>query len=149
MKKVCALLLAAGLAVLTGCENKSTPGGPGATGGDKDHKPILGQSDNSFSLDVPKLTTDVKQGETKQITIGISRGKNFDQDVKLDFSGAPAGVTVKPASSEIKKGDKEVAVSIEAAKDAALGDHTITVTGKPEKEGQEGKSTFKIDVKKP
>jgi uncharacterized membrane protein len=142
-----ALILAA-----LGCEAKSPPGGPGATsrGADTSHSsiPMVGQPDNTFKLDVPALATSLKQGETKTITLSISRGKNFDQDVKLEFSDAPQGVKVTPTENSIKHGDKEVQVKLEAAKDAALGEHTITVTGLPAKEGAKTSVTFKIDVKK-
>jgi len=108
----------------------------------------VGLADNTFKLDVPILSTSLKQGETKTITISLSRGKNFDQDVKLEFSGAPEGVKVTPNENSIKHSDKEVQVKIEAAKEAALGEHTITVTGTPAKDGAKGTATFKIEVKK-
>src|SRR5262249_11004467 len=102
--------------------------------------------ENSFKLDLPNLETSVKQGEKKTVTVGISRGKNFNQDVKLDF-GLPPGLKMSPASPVIKAGDKNVEVSFEAAKDAALGHHTINVTGTPAT-GDKGASTLKIEVKK-
>jgi uncharacterized membrane protein len=149
MKRLYALALGAVVAFFVGCENKSTPGGPGATHtGGQTHRPVVGMEDNTFKLETPTLATTVHQGETKEIDISIKRGKNFAQDVALSFSGAPAGVKITPEKNEIKAGDDKVRVKIEASKEAALGDHEITVTGKP-KEGPEATSKFKVDVKKP
>lgn len=144
-----ALLVGASLgAVLVGCHAYNTPGGPGATL--RNSKPaIVGNADNTFTLGTPTLATDIKQGETKTVTLSISRGKNFDQDVRLEISGMPAGVKVSPATPEIKANQDKVDVSIEAAKDAALGEHGLTVTGTPTKEGAKATAHLKIDVKKP
>lgn len=153
MHKLCLSLLTLVVLVATGCDGKSPPGGPGATGtasGTARGTGItLGQPDNTFSLDVPNLETDLKQGEKKTITIGIVRGKNFDQDVKLDFGDAPPGVKVSAVSQEIKAGEKNVQVTLEVAKDAALGEHQITVTGTPAREGAKTSAKFQIEVKKP
>jgi len=146
MKKLMGCFLAIGLAALIGCDTKSTPGGPGATdAGGK--KPIVGQADDTFTLSPPSLSTSVKQGETKSVTIEIKRGKNFDEDVALKFDRAPKGVTIEPASSHIKHGDQDAKVNIKAADDAAVGDFTVKVTGHPAK-GADAMSEFKITVNK-
>jgi hypothetical protein len=44
------------LVVFTGCNSKSTPGGPGATSSTA-HKPVYGQAVDTFSLSVPTLAT--------------------------------------------------------------------------------------------
>lgn len=154
---------------IVGC-NQTPPGGPGAdkdknkptgtgtgptgtktdtakrdTNGDK----TVGTPDNAFKLSLPATGTTIKQGEKETVTIGISRGKNFDQDVKLDFSGAPDGVKITPADGTLKASEKDEKVTIDAAKDAALGDHTITVKGTPAKSGEATTGSFKITVKKP
>jgi uncharacterized membrane protein len=100
-------------------------------------------------IDVPNLETTLKQGETKTITIGIERGKNFDQDVKLEFANLPPGVKVEPMNPTIPASEKNDQIKLEAAPDAALGEHTITVTGKPAHEGAATSATLKIQVKKP
>jgi uncharacterized membrane protein len=152
------VVLGLGLALFVGCENKSTPGGPGATRSatspsgsasrSSTANPVAGTPEHTFRLEAPALATSLKQGESKTIKISISRGKNFAQDVKLAFTGAPMGVKVTPAEHDLKASANDVQVTIEAAKDAALGEHTITVTGTPTKEGAETSMTFKIDVKK-
>lgn len=157
MKRFCAVL-GLGLALFVGCENKSTPGGPGASrpasspsgspSRSSTANPIAGTPENTFRIEAPGIATSLKQGESKTIKISISRGKNFAQDVKLAFNGAPMGVKITPADNELRASANDVQVTIEAAKDAALGEHSITVTGTPTKEGAETSTTFKIDVKK-
>ncbi len=139
--------LSLGLTVLTlaaaGC-TQGTPGGPGANPPPKTtqtppatrdtttvNKPTFGEADQTFSLSVPVLATTVKQGETETVTVGIKRGKNFDQDVTLMVSGTPQGVLVDPANPMIKHGEEEIVLKIAAADDAALGDFTIQLTGQP------------------
>src|SRR4051794_20819143 len=112
MKKSLATMLVAGLVGFVGCESKSTtPGGPGANRpsgpNSTDNKPIVGQANETFSLSMPTLSTKLKQGESKDITIGIKRGKNIDEDVAIKFEDVPKGVTFEPPSPMIKHGDKE------------------------------------------
>ena len=149
MKKAFASLVAAALIVGAGCEKDGTPGGPGAsrTGSGNGSGVHLSTPENAFKLDMPTLETSIKQGETKKVNVGISRGKNFSQDVKLDFGMLPQGLKITPANPVIKAGDMSVDVSVEAAKDAALGHHAITVTGAPTT-GDKGVATLKLEVKK-
>jgi len=167
MKSLCAsLVMAALVGLVIGCDDPNPPrtGGPGAeqsrdnnTGGPganqqaRNDNPLrnLGVPDNAFKLDPPNLETNINQGERKNVEIGINRGNNFDQDVRLSFENLPKGVKVEPASPVIKAGDKSANVMVEVAKDAAVGHHTITVKGKLMKEGPEATNTFKIEVKKP
>ena len=147
MKKLLALCTIVGF--LAGCETKSTPGGPGVSKHDSGSKsPVsLSQAENTFKLGVPKTETSIKQGETKQLTISIDRGKNFAEDVKLSFDSPPKGVKITPADAVLKAGDKDITLTIEADKDAALGSHTIKVTGTPTK-GDATSGDLKIEIKK-
>jgi uncharacterized membrane protein len=145
MKKLLAVLAVGVLTTGIGCNVKGTSGGPGTT---DPNKKTLGQEENTFSLSPPLTSITIKQGEKQNVKIGISRGKNFDQDVKLNFGELPKGISITPAHPTIAAGDKDTTVSVEATKEAAINDFTITVTGKPEK-GGEAKNTFKIAVKKP
>jgi hypothetical protein len=113
-----------------------------------DANPIAGDPENSFRLDAPNLATTIKQGETKVVTIGISRAKNFDQDVALKLEGVPKGVTVDPADPMIKHGEKEVKLNVTAAEDAALNDFTIKVIGHPAT-GADATNEFKLSITKP
>lgn len=109
------------------------------------NKPIIGEADQTFRLDVPNLPTFLKQGEAKEVTIKLSRGSNFDQDVTLELSGMPQGVTADPPRLMIKHGDSEASVKFRAADDAALGDFTINVTGHPTT-GADAKNEFKLKI---
>jgi len=175
MKMFCASLFLLAAVGLVGCESHSTPGGPGAKGtpgttrpttppadrtpttppadrtattpSGTDNKPLVGQAEQTFTLDVPNLSTTVKQGETKTIDIGVKRGKNFDQDVTLKFMDVPRGVTIEPASPVIKHGDKEAKVTVHAADDAAIGDFTVKVVGHPAT-GPDATNELKLKIAK-
>jgi len=145
MKSLFAGLAVTAVVLVTGCA-EGTPGGPGAKEVTA-YKPIVGQADNTFSLDVPKMSTTLKQGETKDLAIDVARGKNFSEDVELKFSGVPKGVTVDPASPVIMHSDKEAKITVKVADDAALGDFTVKVTGHPTT-GADAMNEFKITVAK-
>jgi hypothetical protein len=145
MKKLFTSLLVAALAVFVGCNGKGTPGGPGASNATP-KGPIVGQSDDTFTLSMPGSTS-IKQGETKAATIAIKRGKNFGEDVTLKFADMPKGLTIDPANPVIKHGDTEAKLTFKAADDAALGDFTVKVTGHPSK-GSDASNELKITVDK-
>ncbi len=136
--------------LIAGCIEQ-TPGGPGATkphvapGSTTANRPNY-ESDNTFTIGVPVLSTAVKQGQTESATLSLNRGRNFDQDVAIELSGLPQGVTAEPVKPMIKHGDKETTVQIHAANDAALGDFIVKVTGRPAT-GAEATSELKLTVK--
>ena len=141
-----------GAALLAGCEKKGTSGGPGVTTTTATTTTTLAtttttvaNSGETFKVTVPSGTTSVKQGDSKTVTIGVSRGRDFDQAVALKLSGMPAGVTIDPATPTIKSGDKEVSVAIVAAADAKPGEATINVTGHP-MSGEDSTAEFTIKV---
>ena len=130
--KTLTTLIAMGAAVaLYGCSQDSTPGGPG-TALPESEKPMIGQTDNTFTLEVPMIATSVKQGEMDTVSIGIDRGTNFSQDVSLSFDNIPTGVTIEPARAAIPKTEEEVELTVHASMDAALGDFIVKVTGQPD-----------------
>ncbi len=154
MKKLYFSLTALALATLLGCGGPSGTGstakhagGPGVSNASEKGSAMIGAAADKFELDPPNLSTHIKQGETKAVTIGIKRGKNFDEDVTLKLADLPKGVTVDPASPAIKHGDKEAKFTLKAADDASLGDHTINLTGHPSK-GEDAANTFKITIEK-
>jgi len=102
---------------------------------------------DSFTLNVPFWTTSLKQGETKAVSIAITREKRFDQDVTLKFDGLPKGITVEPAGAVIKNGEPEAKFVLKAVDDAALGDFAVMVTGHPTK-GADATHEFKFTVAK-
>lgn len=101
----------------------------------------------TFTLSGPILSTSLKQGETKAVSMNIKRDKDFTEDVTLNFSEMPKGVTIEPASPVIKSGDTEAKIMVKATDDAALGDFTITVKGHPTK-GADAMSELKLTVNK-
>jgi hypothetical protein len=145
MKRSFAGLLVLALVTLTGC-SQGTSGGPGVTNPPQ-KQPTYGEADDTFNLSVPLMSTTLHQGETKEVAVGIKRGKNFDGDVTLKFADGPKGVTLDSASPIIKHGDTEAKVTLKATDDAALGDFTIKVTGHPTK-GADATNEFKITVAK-
>ena len=99
----------------------------------------------SFTVSLPLLSTTLKQGESKTVSIGIKRDKNFDHDVTLKMGEMPSGVTVEPESPVIKAGDTEALITLAATTDAALGDFTVKVTGHPAK-GADATNDLKLSV---
>jgi len=145
MKTSFAVLLALALVTLTGC-NQGTPGGSGVTNPPQ-KQPAYGEAEKTFTLSVPRMSTTLHQGETKEVAIGIERGKNFEGDVTLNFADGPEGVTIESASPIIKHGDTAAKVTLKATADASLGDFTVKVTGHPTK-GPDATNEFKITVAK-
>jgi len=145
MKRFLGTLTLMSLMAVVGCGDKSKPGGPGTTGTDK-NQPAVGQGDNTFTLDVPNSVS-LKQGESKEESITIKRGKNFDQDVALKFDNLPAGVTVTPADAMLRKSEEKALIRVVAAADAAIGDFTVKIRGHPAT-GADANSEMKITVKK-
>jgi len=88
MKTSFAGLLTSALIALTGC-NQGTPGGEGVATKPPHKPPAYGEADNTFNLSMPRTSTTLLQGETKDVSIGIDRGKNFDGDVTLAFADGP------------------------------------------------------------
>jgi uncharacterized membrane protein len=128
------------LALAVGCSEKSPLGGPGNTGPGKTDK------DNTFNLTAPATATDIKQGETKEVKVDVNRGKNFNEDVKLKFE-APKGISVSPASMNVKPDEKTAILRVEAAKDAPTGECTVDVVGQPE-HGNAVKTMIKVKIEK-
>jgi hypothetical protein len=109
---------------------------------------IARDPENTFRINTPILTTAIKQGETKIVTIGIARSKNFDQDVTLTFEGTPAGVTIEPAEPKIKHDEKEVKINVSAAADATVNDFAIKIIGHPAT-GPDATNKLNLSVSKP
>lgn len=142
MKRLLASVIVAALVAAVGCENKSPPGGPGATKPGQD----AGQGKaETFKVKAPGETK-LKQTETKNITIDIDRGKNFDQPVTLTFE-MPKGLHVKPESVTIQAGNSSGKVDLVADKDASVGEQAITIHAKPTS-GAEVSTIWKVHVDK-
>jgi uncharacterized membrane protein len=149
---VCVLALIAAV----GC-NPSPVKGPGPTATDTGEqpaeplatvveKPIAGEAESTFSLSVPFKTVALTQGEEESVLIGINRGENFREQVAIDVSGLPMGVTVVTPDPVITLGSTGVTLMLKAASDAALGDFTVKVTGHTTSSGADFSKEFKITV---
>lgn len=131
------------MAAIVGC-TQGTPGGPGTTDTTA-KKPAYGQTDNTFNLSVPVMTSSVQQGATTEVSIAIKRAKNFDEDVALTFTDLPMGVTVEPAAPMIKHGDVDAKIVFKAENEAPLGDFKVQIAGHPDK-GGDAQVEFKLSV---
>ena len=109
-------------------------------------RPIPGEASGTFNLSVPFESVSLTQGGSESVRIGINRGENFGEQVALELSGLPAGVTVETADPVIQHGSTGVALTLKAAADAALGDFTITVTGHTASSGADFSKEFKLTV---
>ena len=126
------LPVAALVGFVVGC-NKSPEGG-------------TPQTDASFKLSLPVGTKDIKQGTAETYDAHIDRGSQFKKDVKLTVE-APKQLDIKLTKQEIKASDPDTkfAITVTAAKDAPIGEHTIKIVGTPS-EGSPTAGEFKVKV---
>ncbi len=83
-----------------------------------------------FSITVPATNT-VKQGGNTAVTVLLNRGPYFKRDVQLDTK--TDGISVTPGAILVKASDKpDVQLQVNVARDAAIGDYRVAVTGTPE-----------------
>ena len=146
MKLTTMMIMGGAALALYGCNQDSTPGGPG-TALPESEKPMMGQTDNTFTLDVPMIATTIKQGEKDTVSIGIKRGTDFSQDVSLKFDNVPIGVTIEPAAPRISKAEENVELTVHASADAALGDFVVKLTGEPDA-GAAAMADFSLTIAK-
>jgi hypothetical protein len=112
------------------------------------NRDILGHPKNdTFDLKAPSLATKVKQGESKQVTITVERSKDFKEDVTLKAMTNDKGLTIAPSTATVKVSDAntDVKFTVTVTKEAAIGEHAISVTATPSK-GAPASVTFKIDI---
>jgi hypothetical protein len=153
MKRFSVVFCVSILGFATGCN-------PGTTGGETtkttdpqtgttvtSKKPFIGMPSGTFELSTPVMASSLKQGESKESTLTISRGENFSGDVAIKFAEIPMGVSIKPVAPEIKHGDDSVVLTVSAAEDAALGDFSIQVIGHPAK-GTDSTNKLKVSIAK-
>ncbi len=143
MRTIISALAIGAMITFASCD-RGTSGGPGASDPPAKES-MFGQTDDTFSLDMPMMATKLTQGESEIFSIAIDRGKNFSEDVSLKLSELPEGVTLEPGSALINHGDKDTQLTLIAANDAALGDFIVEVTGHPSK-GADAVAELKITV---
>jgi hypothetical protein len=120
-------------------------------GGDEDKKPVVekpiaGEADTTFSLSVPFESVALTQGEEKSMLIGINRGENFREEVTIEVSDLPTGVTLVTTDPSITHGSTDATLKFKVASDAALGDFTVMVTGHTASSGADFTKEFKMTV---
>ena len=109
-------------------------------------KPIAGEADKTFSLKVPFESVTLTQGKEKSMLIGINRGEDFREEVAIEVSGLPKGVTLAAAKPVIKQGDMDATLMLKATPDAALGDFTFKVTGQTSSSGADFSKEINLTV---
>ncbi len=95
---------------------------------------------------MPFEAVTLTQGEEQTVLIGINRGQNFAEQVAIEVSGLPSGVTVETTDLAIEPGIRDVTLVLKAADDAALGDFTAELTGHTASSGADFSKEFKITV---
>jgi hypothetical protein len=120
----------------------------------REKAPAVG-SNEPFKLRGPgglgglKSDATLKQGEKKEIKVGVSRSTDFKEGVRLQVKNAPKGLTVTPAKPDVPAGDDNVMVTVEAAKDAPLGAQTVDLVGTADNgKGPEQTLQLKVNVEK-
>ena len=104
--------------------------------------------DVGFKIAVPTFSTEIKQGQTRNITVSLERGDYFKQDVKLQIKTS-TGLNIDPTSVVIKASDiPDVQLRIAAAQNAALGEYRVSITGVPET-GESTSTEFNVKVVAP
>jgi uncharacterized membrane protein len=120
MKAAFAILGMVALIAVFGCTRKSPRGG-------------IVPRDEGFSITVPKFNT-IRQGADATVVVSLNRGAYFKRDVQLDITAGDIGVT--PSSVLVKASDvPDVQLKIVVPRDAAIGEHRVSVRGTPETGG--------------
>jgi uncharacterized membrane protein len=128
-----AAAVVAGL-LTTGCGNTSNTGGNTNTTTKSD----------KFTVSGPTMAPTVKQGDRQTVSVTVNRGADFKDSVKLS-ADAPKGLKATFDKGTVEGSDpKEAAMTVEAAKDAPLGEHMIKVTATP---GTGAATTLEVKVK--
>ncbi|AGA27180.1 hypothetical protein [Singulisphaera acidiphila] len=128
MKHAWIAVLVPALVALAGC-NQDIPQGQGVIT-TLPRKPLAyGEADITFNRSVPRMSTPLHQGEAKDVSTAIERGRSFEGDVTFQFTDNPPGVTLDSVLPVIKNGDTLAKFTLEPQSDASPGDFTIKVTG--------------------
>ncbi len=110
------------------------------------NKPIIGESDEAFSLSVPLESVSLTQGQEQSVLIEINRGVDFREEVAIDVSGLPEGVTLVTADPVIKQNGTDATLMFKAAGDAAMGEFTVKLTGHTSNSGAESTKELTMTV---
>jgi hypothetical protein len=135
MKTAITVMMTLVLAVVSGCQSLSPRGG-GMTKG------------VGFTIAVPTFDTDIKQGQTQNVTVSLERGDYFKQDVKLQIE-VSKGLSIYPTDILVKASESPaVQLRIATTSDTALGSYLVSVKGTP-KTGEPTSTAFTVKVVAP
>ena len=128
---IAAGLIAVAVAVLLECKSSQAGGLSGR---------------DTFSITVPVMSTDVKQGQTAMVRVVVNRDAGFKQSIRLKVR-ATRGLDVDPSSVTLRLEEREsnVQLRITADKDAHPGERSVMVVGTPEI-GQAREAEFRVNV---
>lgn len=123
---------------LVGCNKTPEGGTPGGNA--------------SFKLSLPTdlaMAKPIKQGTSEIFEGSVERGSEFKKDVKIKVDGPDKlKVKVSPDAIKASDGSTKFNITVEADKDAPVGDHVIKVTGTPDG-GSPTSGEFKVKVTAP
>jgi uncharacterized membrane protein len=127
-----AMVMALVLTAVVGCQSSGARGGSAST-------------DEGFRIAVPRMDTDIKQGELQTVTTSVNRGDYFKRDVTLDITTSE-GLKVEPSKVLVKaSAGPDVQLRLTAARNAAVGDYRVHVKGTPA-EGEPTSAEFTVTV---
>jgi hypothetical protein len=89
---------------------------------------IRAASTPDFALSIDKKSLDLQQGTSQIATLSVAAFNHFGDDVAVNISGLPRGVTVKEGSSFVFHAGSSNPLTFVAAKNAAAGSAPATVT---------------------
>ncbi len=112
--------------LMTGCSEETPPGGPGAATVTEDGDPA--QPDQTFTLTMPTGATNIEQGSSQTVSIGVDRGEQFQEEVTVTFQ-PPQGVTIEPEQLTLAAGQDEGEVTVKVDPTVQPGEMLIQVTG--------------------
>lgn len=134
-KFLCIAVMTLGILIFAGCDVETEPGGPGTQGrspttpGDDD---MVTNADNTFRLTVPSGEVEVDAGGSQAIKVGIERGSEFKQTVKVTVMAPADKITVSPKEITFRGDQVEAELTLTAVAAAIPGETNITLIGKPE-----------------
>lgn len=132
MKKVLCGCVVAGLVAIAGCEQATGPAYKPAASKNTSEKVGDVTASDKFSLTGSWTSTTLKQGKMKDISIKVSKGKDFKKDIKLTPE-PEKGLRIEPAIGMLKASDESgnVEFKVTADPEAPVGNLHIKVHSDP------------------
>jgi len=116
-------------------------GGAGCKGEKKSSEGAKGEK---LTVQAP-ADISMKQGETKEFTVNITREK-FNDPVDLKFNGLPDGVTIMEDNMKVSKDATSAKFNLKASDSAKVADDQV-VTVSASGGGMKPEATFKVSIK--